>query len=249
MGYAEKLEIVNLEDLKFSKNRVRKRINREELLTMAKSIKAFGVMQPLEINENNEVILGTRRFEAAKLASLKEVQVIRRSTSELYEIEKQLVSDIHTEHISLIDRANAFHKLIELKRITKYALARYLCLSDNIICRTLAILEANKTTSQLIKEGKISERTAASVLYRLKDKSKEDYIMEKIVREKMSVEQAENLVAEINDSNILNKHFLKQVKGFKTSLKKYMEKSKLSKINLEKDVADELDDIKRLINN
>lgn len=89
----------------------------------------------------------------------------------------------------------------------------------------------------------------ATILYRLKDKSKEKYVVNKIIKEQMSVAQSENLIAEINDSEVLKKHFLKQVKSFSTSLKKFQEKSKEFGINKkeEKEIIDELNDVVKLI--
>jgi ParB family chromosome partitioning protein len=246
---SKKIEFIPANKLKLLKNRIRKIINREEINLMAKNFMQFGILQPLEINEKNEVILGTRRFEAAKLACLEKIPVIRRNSNEINEIEKQLVSDLHTKPISLLEKANAFQKLIELKDITKSELAKYLSLSNNLVCRTLAILEASPETKELIKKGRISQRLVAAVLYRLKDKSKEKYIINKIIKEKMSVAQAENLVAEVNDSNILKKHFLKQVKSFTTSLKKFKEKEKIIGMNKkeEEEIKKELSEIKKFL--
>jgi inorganic pyrophosphatase len=100
---------------------------------------------------------------------------------------------------------------------------------------------------KLIKQGEISQRLVAAVLYRLKDKSKEKYIIDKIIKEKLNVSQAENLVAEINDSNILKKHFLKQVKSFRTSLKKFKEKANIAGIKEEKEIEKELKKIKEIL--
>ena len=246
---AESIEFIPINRLKLSKNRVRKSINREDIALMAKNLKLFGVLQPLEINGANEVILGTRRLEAAKLASLEKVPAIRRSTSEIHEIEKQLIADLHSKSVSLLERAHAFQKLLEIKGMTKYALAKYLSLSNNLVCRTLAVLEASLETMRLMKKGKISQRLAAAVLYRLKDKSKEKYVISRIIKEKLSVSQAENLVAEINDSSVLKKHFLKQVKSFSTSLKKFKEKSGFAKIDKksEKEIGKELKKIGNMI--
>jgi len=245
----EKIEFVQTNKLKLAKKRIRKIINREEINLMAKNLKMFGILQPLEINKSNEIILGTRRFEAAKLACFDKIPVIKRDSNEIYEIEKQLISDLHTKSISLLEKADAFKKLLELKNITKSELAKYLSLSTNLVCRTLAILEANSETKELMKKEKISQRLVAAVLYRLKDKSKEKYIINKIIKEKMSVAQAENLIAEVNDSNILKKHFLKQVKSFSTSLKKFKEKTKISNIDIktEKEIEKELEKIKDYI--
>jgi len=242
-------ESIKTEKLRLSKNRIRKAINRKEIASMADNLKMFGILQPLEINERNEVILGTRRFEAAKLACLEKVPIIRRSSNETHEIEKQLVSDLHTKQISLLEKAHALKKLTEFKDMTKYRLAKYLGISNNLICRTLSILQASPETMKLMKQRKISQRLVAGVLYRLKDKSKEKYIIDKVIKEKLSIAQAENLVAEINDSNILKKHFLKQVKSFSTSLKKFKEKAKISGIDkrTEKEIEKELKKISGMI--
>lgn len=244
----EIVELVAIEKLKLSENRIRKAVNREEIALMAENIKTFGIMQPLEINNKNEIILGTRRFEAAKLACLEKVPVIRRATNSIYEIEKQLVSDLHSKSISLLERAFAFQRLIEIKDMTKNRLAKYLGFSTNLICRTLSILDANKETFNLMRKGKISQRMVATILYRLKDKSKESYVVNKIIEEGLSVAQAENLIAEINDSEVLKKHFLKQVKGFSTSLKKFKEKVEKSSGGGTEEIKDELEKISNSIN-
>jgi ParB family chromosome partitioning protein len=103
----KKIESIQTDKLKLSKNRIRKAINREDISSMAKNLKMFGILQPLEINEKNEVILGTRRFEAAKLACLEKAPIIRRNSNEIHEIEKQLVSDLHTKHISLLEKGKS----------------------------------------------------------------------------------------------------------------------------------------------
>lgn len=242
----DRLEFLRLDKLKVSGSRVRRKINREAINRMAENIKNFGILQPLEVNERNEIILGIRRFEAAKLASLDKIPVIRRKSSNMRELEKQVVSDIHSKKISLLERARAFQKLIELKNISKYGLAKYLSLSHNLVCRTLAILDANPKTKELIENEKISERMAAVVLYRLKDRSKEDHVFRKIINERLSISQAENLITEINDSSILKKHFLKQLKSFKTSLVKFKDKAEMSGLD-ENEIKKELEELKQLI--
>ena len=245
----EKVELMPINKIKLNPQRVRRQINREEIALMAKNVKTFGILQPLLINEKNEVILGNRRLEAAKLASLTKVPVIKRPIASYESIEKELVSDLHSKHLSVIERAVAFQRLIEIKEISKYALANYLGLSHNLICRTLAILQANKTTLKLIKDGKISQRVVAMVLYRLKDKSLEDYVMQEIMRKNLNVVQAGNFVAELNDPETFKKHFIKQLKAFKTSMKNY--KKKLSKITLSEkqnqEIKKQFQEIKELI--
>ncbi len=234
----EEVLFLPVDELKLNPNRVRRQINREEIAEMAANLKMFGILQPLEVNEDKEVVLGTRRFEAAKLASFDTVPCIIRESSDLHEMEKQLVSDLHTKHFTVLERALAFRTLLELKDMTKYALANYLGLSHNLVCRTLAILEANENTLQLMKEGKINQRKVAMVLYRLKDKRLEDFVVNEIIERGMNIIQAGNFIAEINDPEIFKKHFLQRVKAFKTTLQNFKEKLKL--LNLTDKQRDEI---------
>lgn len=234
----EEVLFLPVSELKLNPNRVRKQVNREDITDMAKNLKMFGILQPLQINERKEVILGNRRFEAAKLASLEKVPCIVRESSQIHEMEKQIVSDLHTKHLTVLERAIAFQKLIEIKEITKYALAKYLNLSHNLVCRTLALLGANENTLKLMKEGKISQRKVAMILYRLKDKSMEDFVVKEIIERKMNIVQAGNFIAEINDPEIFKKHFLQRVKAFKTSL--YNFKDKLKMLNLTDEQKEEI---------
>jgi len=241
----EKIIDMPLKDLKLSSDRVRKKINREEIAMMAKNIQRFGILQPIEINERNEIVLGNRRFEAAKLACLDSVPCIKRSSSDLLSIEKQVISDLHSKHLTVLERALAFKRLMELSDMTKYALAKYLNLSHNLVCRTLSILECNKDTYQLMKQGKISQKKVAMIMYRLKDKSLENFVVKEIIDKQMNIIQAGNFIAEINDPEIFKKHFLMKIRGFKTSVNNFKEKLKFLNLdeNVKKEIKQELKNI------
>jgi len=219
--------------IKLSSNRVRLAINREDVKSMSENLKLFGIMQPIEVNEKNEVILGNRRFEAAKLACLDTIPIIQHSSSEIHEVEKQLASDLHSKQLSVVERALAFRKVMVVKGITKYALAKYLGLSHNLVCRTLAVLKANKNTIKLMKQGRVSQRKVAMILYRLKDSSLEDFVVNEIIEKGMNIVQAGNFIAEINDPEIFKRHFLQRVRAFKTSLLNFKEKLKLLNLSEE----------------
>ncbi|MFW6027070.1 MAG: ParB/RepB/Spo0J family partition protein [Candidatus Woesearchaeota archaeon] len=178
-----KIEYIDPEKLKIPEESVRKITNWDSIKKLGKNMKNFGILQPLEINQKNEVIIGTRRLRAARIASLEKVPVIKRDTGEFQKIEKQLSSNIHSEKLTVREKAKAFKYIMDLKVMDKTTLSKYLGVSVNYICRVLAILEASEETQKLIESGKISERMASSILYRLKDKSKEDYVFKKIIED------------------------------------------------------------------
>ncbi len=236
--------IKDVDSLKVNRS-IRSNIIWEDIRQLASNIKMFGILQPLLITSNNEIILGVRRYYAARLAGLKEIPVIVTDLDNTI-IEKQLISDLNTKHLTVLERALAFQDLLDKKQMTKYELARYLSLSDTLICRTLAILKANPRTMQLLKDDKISQKVVATVLYRLKDKSLENYVIDKIIKERLNIIQAGNLVAELNDPQIMKKHFIMKLKSFRTSMQKFQEKTK--RVRLSKQEKQEIKTEIKLIN-
>src|SRR3989338_7863534 len=101
--YTEKnrIELMETENLKLREDRVRKEFPWSSLQPLMKSLKLFGFLQPLQINENNEVILGSRRLEAAKLAFIDKVPVMKTETSDYEAIQKELFSDLSSKNLSL----------------------------------------------------------------------------------------------------------------------------------------------------
>lgn len=245
----QKVEFVNTNNLKLRQNRLRKEFSWKDLQPLMKSLKLFGFFQPLQINENNEVILGSRRLEAAKMAFIDKVPVMKTEANDYEAIQRELFSDLSSKNLSLREKAEAFRQILNMTGMTKYALANYLSLSHTSVCKTLSILKANKETIKLMEEGEISEKKVAMVLYRLKDKSKENYVVNEIIKRKMDIIQAGNFVAEVNNPEIFKKHFLTRLKAFETSIKNFRKRAK--EINLgEKDrieVKRTLESIKKVI--
>ncbi len=182
-----KQKTIRVDNLKHHPDSARKVFNPEKLREIADSIKRFGMIEPIQIDPNNFIIQGNRRLRALKLTGKKElkmveldedVDVIRYKNTVDVRI-RQLLSDVQRQKLSIIERAEAFKEIID-KKIggieTKYQLARYLCISDNLLCRTMSILNASLETMKLIKDGKISQQNVATVLYRLKERDEKKRI-------------------------------------------------------------------------
>jgi len=81
----------------------------EELKELAETFKTCGIIHPIEVDENNVIILGERRWRASKIAGLNKVP-IRRQTGLSYSkrFERQLVDDAHRRDLNPLDRAWAY---------------------------------------------------------------------------------------------------------------------------------------------
>ena len=93
----------------------RKNFDEDALLELSESIKQFGVIQPLIVQDRKtyyEIIAGERRWRAAKMAGLKEVPVIIKNYTEQEIMEISLIENIQREDLNTIEEALAYKKLL-----------------------------------------------------------------------------------------------------------------------------------------
>lgn len=82
--------------------------DREEIESMVESLKAHGVIEPVEVDENNSIILGERRWKACKIAKVK-VPVRRKAgLKQQQRFERQIIADHQRKELSPMDKAWAF---------------------------------------------------------------------------------------------------------------------------------------------
>ena len=71
--------MVNINKVEPNREQPRKNFDEDALLELAESIKQFGVLQPLLVQDKEtyyEIVAGERRWRAAKLAGVKEIPII-----------------------------------------------------------------------------------------------------------------------------------------------------------------------------
>lgn len=111
MQSEEKIEYLDVEQVRPDPNQPRQtwtEEDREEIQRMVESLKAHGVIDPIEIDENNVIILGERRWRACKIARTK-VPVRRKLNLPLAErFERQIIADNQRKDLSPMDRTWAF---------------------------------------------------------------------------------------------------------------------------------------------
>ncbi len=100
----------------------RKNFDEDALQELADSIKQFGLLQPILVQDRQtyyEIIAGERRWRAAKLAGLKEVPVIVKSFSEQEIVEISLIENIQREDLNPIEEALAYKRLLTEFHLTQ----------------------------------------------------------------------------------------------------------------------------------
>jgi len=164
------IKLVDVDKIKPDKEQPRKTFDEESLKELAETFKTQGIIQPIEIDENYQIIIGERRWRAAKLAGLKQIpcKIVRGLTLE-QKLERQLIENIHHEPLSDLEKAQAIKKLIEIQKITQKAAAALVGISESEVHMLLSLVDAPKEVKKLVEEEKLPPSIAGEIAYKLKD--------------------------------------------------------------------------------
>ena len=108
--------VVKIAKVEPNRDQPRKNFDEDALQELADSIKQFGLLQPILVQERKdyyEIIAGERRWRAAKIAGLKEIPVIIRNYSDQEIVEISLIENIQREDLNPIEEAQAYKRLLE----------------------------------------------------------------------------------------------------------------------------------------
>lgn len=118
-----KLETIPLEKLKPSPTNPRKRFNDEDLAELAASLAARGQLQPILARAGKgggfEIVVGERRWRAAKLAKLPALQAIVRELSDVEVLHLQIIENLQREDVNAVEEADGYYQLIKKAGYTK----------------------------------------------------------------------------------------------------------------------------------
>ena len=168
-------------------------LNIEEL---ANSIKEKGIIQPIivtKINDKYEIIAGERRWRAARLVGLKTIPAIVRQIEENERLELSLIENIQRENLDPVDEAKAYKLLIEKFNLSQEELARRVGKERSTIANSLRLLNLPHRILEDLKEGRLQPGHVRPLI-NIKNPNVIFQLRDKIINEKMSVRQAEELV-------------------------------------------------------
>lgn len=178
----------------------RKQFDEQEMLELAVSIKQYGVLQPLLVQEKSghyEIIAGERRWRAAKLAGLSEVPVVIRQCSQQETMEIALIENVQRADLNPIEEAQAYQRLIQEFSLTQEEIAKRVAKSRVSIANSMRLLKLDERVQLMLTEGKISSGHARALLG-LENQDEQFLAAEKIIKENLSVRDAEKLVKLMN---------------------------------------------------
>ena len=172
--------------------------NEEAMAELVASIKEIGILQPPVVRQTSpgryELIMGERRFRAAKLAGLRSIPVIIRQTPDNELLREAIIENIHRSQLNPLEEAAAYTQLLQDFNCTHDELAQKLGRSRPLISNTMRLLNLPASVQSRVASGIISAGHARALLG-LSNEVEIDRLAKRIVAEGLSVRAVEEIIA------------------------------------------------------
>lgn len=224
------LNEIELSRIEPNPNQPRSVFEEETLEELAVSIRNFGVIQPITLQETDEekymIICGERRYRAAKIAGLERIPAYIKTAADEHIMEMALLENIQREDLSAIETALAYQKLLDDSGQTQEQLSERVGKKRTTISNYLRLLKLPAEIQVCIKNRTIDMGHARALLS-IEDPEIQLALNDRILKEGLSVRTVEEIARQVNQSGTYTDQ-----KTNKTHGKKLPEEFKILKEHL-----------------
>ena len=171
----------------------------EEAMTeLAASVTEVGLLQPIVVRpigeERFELIMGERRWRAAKQAGLVAIPAIVRQTGDDAMLRDALLENLHRAQLNPLEEAAAYQQMLDDFGCTHEELAGRIGRSRPQISNTIRLLKLSPAVQRRVAAGILSAGHARALLA-IEDADRQDRLAGRVVAEGISVRGLEELIA------------------------------------------------------
>lgn len=234
----------------------RKSFDETQLSELSDSIRQNGILQPILVRKKGdkyEIVAGERRYQASKLAGLKEIPAIVREIDDAEVFQLALIENLQRSDLTPIEEAKGYRQLLDTKGLTQDGLAKILSKSRSAIANTLRLMDLPQEVQDMMEEGQITAGHARAILAVPTEEGRIK-LAQKVVAENLTVRQTENLAPlfsvtrdEIKPKNPAPQYFKRAARTLRQALDTTVKvKQVRGKNKIEIEFKDE-DDLARII--
>ncbi len=256
-GTSNAQDELSLDDIVPNPNQPRTNFNEDELADLADSIKKEGLLQPILVRPwqgKYQIVAGERRWQACKIAGLDQVPVRVVDMDDQKTLRVALIENLQRSDLNAIEEARGYKELMKAGGYTHAEVAEAVSKSRSTISNSLRLLDLPEVVQAKIYDGELSAGHARAILS-IPDEEKRIALAEKIVRENLSVREAENIARLIGNGEIERAKRVPLPRSYKivaNELKKQLDtpvrvKTTGGKNKIEIEFKDE-DDLERIYN-
>ena len=189
---------IDIDEIRSNPYQPRKTFDTESLNELAKSIKEYGVVQPIIVKKSikgYELVAGERRTKAAKIAGLKKIPAIIKNFDDQEMMEIALIENIQREDLNPIDEAVSINNIIKLRGYTQEEFANKFGKSRSYITNILGLLKLPEDVKKMVEKRNIS-MSHARILSKIDDDKKVTELAKKVITDNLSVHDLEKISQE-----------------------------------------------------
>lgn len=225
---------VKINQVEPNREQPRKTFDEESIQELTESIRQFGVLQPLIVQDRGkyyEIIAGERRWRAAMAAGLKEIPVVIRKMTEQEIIEISLIENIQREALNPIEEAEAFKRLLTEFQLTQEEVAERVSKSRTAVTNSMRLLKLDERVQQMVIDKMLTTGHARALLS-IEDGELQFQAANRIFNEKLSVRDTEKLAKKIGKKKPTKKEEDSQLKAIFQDLEEKMKAALGTKVSI-----------------
>ena len=161
------LKNLKITEVEPNRDQPRKNFDQEALEELAKSIKEYGLIQPIVVTKKDGyygIVAGERRWRASKIAGLTEIPAIIREDNERINSEISLIENMQREDLNPYEKALGVRTLIDNYGLSQEEVAKKLGKGRSTIANIVRILNLEPRVLEMAKEGKLTEGHCKALL-------------------------------------------------------------------------------------
>lgn len=189
----------------------RKIFDEAALISLAESIRQYGVLQPLTVTRKEierpgegiyveyELIAGERRLRASKIAGILQVPVVIRTgeDSDRMKLELAIIENLQREDLNVVDRALAFERLTKEFGLKHIEVGKRVGKSREYVSNTLRILLLPQEMRDALSAGEISEGHTRPLLMLMDRTAEQQTLFKEILAKRLTVRDSEQVARRI----------------------------------------------------
>lgn len=187
--------VLSISEIVRNPNQPRKTFDEDKLAELADSIRQNGVLQPILVRRKGqkyEIVAGERRYQASKLAGLKEIPAVVREIDDDKVFQLALIENLQRSDLSPIEEAKGYKQLLTSRSLTQEELAKILSKSRSAIANMLRLMDLPVEVQHMMEQGLLTAGHARAILAVPSEEGRIK-LAKKVVTESLTVRQTENL--------------------------------------------------------
>lgn len=187
--------VLSISEIVRNPNQPRKTFDEDKLAELADSIRQNGVLQPILVRRKGqkyEIVAGERRYQASKLAGLKEIPAVVREIDDDKVFQLALIENLQRSDLSPIEEAKGYKQLLTSRSLTQEELAKILSKSRSAIANTLRLMDLPVEVQHMMEQGLLTAGHARAILAVPSEEGRIK-LAKKVMTESLTVRQTENL--------------------------------------------------------